>query len=140
MDGEDAVRTDFAEQHQFVTLNGSGTPVFSRWSYVARDPYAVTLAFRTARGNWIEWCFARDLLVGGLSEPTGLGDVRVRPDLAFEHEVLVIELESPDGYAVVETRRADVERFVVASHEVVPVGGESGFVDVDAFIAQITGV
>jgi hypothetical protein len=111
--------------------------VFSRWTYVARDPYVVTLAFRTQRGHWIEWCFARDLLAEGLREPAGLGDVRVRPDLAAEDDVLVIELESPDGYAIVEMRRADVERFVDATAGVVAFGTESELVDVDAFIAQI---
>jgi hypothetical protein len=131
------VRTDVVEQHQFVTLNGCGTPVFSRWSYVAGDPYVVNLAFRTERGRWIEWAFARDLLVEGLEEPAGLGDVRVRPDLAFEDELLVIELESPDGYAIVEMRREDVERFADATREVVALGTESELIDMDAFIAQI---
>ncbi|GHF67403.1 hypothetical protein FHX82_003713 [Amycolatopsis bartoniae] len=134
------MRTDHVEQHQFVTLNGCRTPVFSRWSYVAREPYVVTLAFRTERGRWIEWSFARDLLVDGLREPAGLGDVRVRPDLAYEHQLMVIELESPDGYAVVEMRREDVERFVESTCGVVPVGAESGLLDVDGFIAQVMNV
>lgn len=131
------MRTDVVEQHQFVTLNGCGTPVFSRWSYLAGDPYVVNLAFRTERGRWIEWSFARDLLVTGLMEPAGLGDVRVRPDLAFEDDLLVIELESPDGYAIVEIRRADVARFVDATCEIVALGTESELIDIDAFIAQI---
>jgi hypothetical protein len=131
------VHTNVVEQHQFVTLNECATPVFSRWSYAARDPYVVTLAFRTRRGHWIEWCFARDLLAEGLREPAGLGDVRVRPDLASEDDVLVIELESPDGYAIVEMRRAEVERFVDATAQVVAFGAESDLIDIDAFIAQI---
>lgn len=131
------MRTDVVEQHQFVTLNGCGTPVFSRWSYIAGDPYVVNLAFRAERDHWIEWSFARDLLAAGLLEPAGLGDVRVRPDLAFEDELLVIELESPDGYAIVEMRRADVERFVDATCEIVALGAESELIDIDAFIAQI---
>lgn len=131
------MRTDVVEQHQFVTLNGCGTPVFSRWSYLAGDPYVVNLAFRAERGQWIEWSFARDLLAAGLLEPAGLGDVRVRPDLAFEDELLVIELESPDGYAIVELRRADVERFLDATCEIVALGAESELIDIDAFIAQI---
>lgn len=131
------MRTDVVEQRQFVTLNGCGTPVFSRWTYLAGDPYVVNLAFRGDRGHWIEWAFARDLLVGGLVEPTGLGDVRVRPDLAFPDELLVIELESPDGYAIVEMPREDVEQFVAATRAIVPLGAESELLDIDAFIAQI---
>ena len=128
---------DAVEQHQFVTLNGCGTPVFSRWSYVLRDPYAVALAFQAQRGQWIEWVFGRDLLLAGLSEPAGLGDVRVRPDLSFEEDLFVIELESPDGYAVVEMHRVDVESFLAATAEAVPVGTESEHVDVDRFIAEV---
>ncbi|TNC22216.1 SsgA family sporulation/cell division regulator [Amycolatopsis alkalitolerans] len=134
------MRTDVVEQHQFVTLNGCGTPVFSRWSYIAGDPYVVMLAFRTDRGRWIEWSFGRDLLIEGLVEPAGLGDVRVRPDLAFERDLLVIELESPDGYAVVEMRRRDVEKFVDATCQVVAPGTESELLDIDAFIARISKV
>jgi hypothetical protein len=51
--------------------------------------------------------------------------------------VLVIELESPDGYAIVEMRRAEVERFVDATAQVVAFGAESDLIDIDAFIAQI---
>ncbi|HVW44759.1 MAG TPA: SsgA family sporulation/cell division regulator [Amycolatopsis sp.] len=129
---------DVVEQHQFVTLNGCATPVFSRWSYVARDPYAVALSFRAQRGQWIDWVFARDLLIAGLSEPVGLGDVRVRPDLSFEEGLFVVELESPDGYAVVEMRRADVESFLEATAARVPLGAESEHLDVDGFIAAVS--
>jgi hypothetical protein len=129
-----------ADQHQFVTLNGCVTPVFSRWTYSAREPYLVKLAFRTERGRWIDWVFARDLLVEGLEAPTGLGDVRVRPDLAAEHSLMVIELESPDGFAVVEMRREDMVRFVEITCEMVPLGTEGELLDIDGFIAQVIGV
>lgn len=131
------MRTDVVEQHQFVTLNGCGTPVFSRWTYLAGDPYVVNLSFRTDRGRWIEWSFARDLVVEGLGRPAGLGDVRVRPDFEFPDEVLVIELESPDGYALVEMCRTDAEGFVEDTRDLVPLGAESDLLDIDAFIAQI---
>ncbi|HVV13386.1 SsgA family sporulation/cell division regulator [Amycolatopsis sp.] len=134
------MHTDVVEQHQFVTLNGCRTPVFARWCYTPSDPYVVTLAFRAEQGRWIEWSFARDLLAEGLSEPAGLGDVRVRPDLAFADDVLIIELESPDGYAIVELGREEVEDFVDASARAVPFGTESGLLDIDGFIAQVTGV
>ncbi|HKS45894.1 MAG TPA: SsgA family sporulation/cell division regulator [Amycolatopsis sp.] len=109
-------------------------PVFSRWSYEESDPYAITLAFRGDRGQWVKWSFGRDLVINGLIEPAGLGDVRVHPDLA-ESDLLMIELESPHGYAVVEMAREDAERFVTATLEAVPLGAEK--VDVDAFIAEI---
>jgi hypothetical protein len=134
------VNTEPVSQSQFVTLNGLGAPVLSRLSYVGTEPFAVNLAFRTERGRWVEWTFARELLVTGLSEPAGLGDVRVRPDLAADEDLLILEIESPDGYALVEIEREDVERFLDASAEVVPIGAESEHFDVDAFIDEITNV
>ena len=61
------MHTDAVHQSQFVLLNESTTPVLSRLSYHADEPFAVTVAFRTERGRWIEWTFARDLLVSGLA-------------------------------------------------------------------------
>ncbi|HKS47354.1 MAG TPA: SsgA family sporulation/cell division regulator [Amycolatopsis sp.] len=134
------MNTDAVTQSQFVSLNGSAQPVLSRLSYLGGEPFAVNIAFRTDRGRWVEWTFSRDLLVTGLSEPAGIGDVRVRPDLAADESILILEIESPDGYALVEIEREDVERFVAATSEVVPFGAESDSFDIDAFIAEITSV
>lgn len=134
------MNTDAVNQNQFVTLNGSPVPVLSRLSYVGSEPFAVNLAFRTERGRWVEWTFARELLVSGLSARAGIGDVRVRPDLSTDEGLLLLEIESPDGYALVEMEREDIERFLDASAEVIPIGAESSFFDVDAFIAEITNV
>lgn len=134
------VNSDAVTQSQFVSLNGSTAPVLSRLSYVVSEPFAVTIAFHAACGRWVDWTFARDLLVDGLSEPTGIGDVRVHPDLAADEDVLVLEIESPDGYALVEIERDDVERFLAASVEAVPLGTESDHFDIDAFIDEITNV
>ncbi|GAA3811610.1 MULTISPECIES: SsgA family sporulation/cell division regulator [Amycolatopsis] len=134
------MNTDTVTQSQFVSLNGSSAPVLSRLSYVASEPFAVNIAFRTERGRWVEWTFARELLVTGLREPSGIGDVRVRPDLSTDEGILILEIESPDGYALVEIEREDVERFLDAATELVPLGTESDRFDVDAFIDEITNV
>ncbi|MFF5991427.1 SsgA family sporulation/cell division regulator [Prauserella flavalba] len=129
---------DAVHQSQFVYLNGCGTPLLSRLSYAADEPFTVALAFRIEPGEWVEWEFARDLLLDGITEPTGIGDVRVRPDLATHEDYLVLELESPDGYAVVEIDIEDVRRFTEATVEIVPPGTESGHLDLDALIAHLT--
>ncbi|NIH86038.1 SsgA family sporulation/cell division regulator [Amycolatopsis granulosa] len=134
------MNTDTVTQSQFVSLNGSSAPVLSRLSYVASEPFAVNIAFRTEHGRWVEWTFARELLVTGLRERSGIGDVRVRPDLSTDEGILILEIESPDGYALVEMEREDVERFLDAATELVPVGAESDHFDVDAFIDEITNV
>ncbi|GAB3587992.1 SsgA family sporulation/cell division regulator [Amycolatopsis endophytica] len=134
------MHAEMVEEHQFVSLGGYEIPVFSRWSYTTADPYAVTLSFRADRGQWVEWCFARDLLVAGLNGPSGHGDVRIRPSVSDDPDQLLMELESPDGYAVVEFGREAAARFVASTHALVPLGEESALVDVDGFIAEITKV
>lgn len=134
------MHTDAVHQSQFVLLNESTTPVLSRLSFHADEPFAVTVAFRTERGRWVEWTFARDLLVTGMTEPAGLGDVRVRPDLSEDEAMLTLEIESPDGYASFELEREDVETFVGATLELVPLGSESEYFDVEGLIEEISNV
>jgi hypothetical protein len=135
-----AVHTDAVHQSQFVLFNDSITPVLSRISFHVDEPFAVTVAFRTERGRWIEWTFARDLLVTGLTEPSGLGDVRVRPDLSEDEAMLTLEIESPDGYASFQLERDDVQSFIDSTFELVPLGAESEHFDVDALIDEISNV
>ncbi|RJQ76346.1 SsgA family sporulation/cell division regulator [Amycolatopsis panacis] len=134
------MHTDAIHQTQFVLLNESTTPVLSRLSFHAGEPFAVTVAFRTERGRWIEWTFARDLLATGLTEPAGLGDVRIRPDLSADEELLTLEIESPDGYAAFELEREDVRSFLESSYELVPLGAESEHFDVNGLIEEISNV
>ncbi|WP_328446238.1 MULTISPECIES: SsgA family sporulation/cell division regulator [unclassified Amycolatopsis] len=134
------MHTEAVHQSQFVVLNESTTPVLSRLSYHAEEPFAVTVAFRTERGRWIEWTFARELLVEGLDEPAGLGDVRVRPDLSEDEDFLTLEIESPDGYASFELEIEDVRTFLDASYELVPLGEEGAYFDVDGLIEEISNV
>jgi hypothetical protein len=134
------VHTDAIYQSQFVLLNDSTTPVLSRFSFHIDEPFAVSVAFRTEGGRWIEWTFARDLLVTGLTVPSGIGDVRMRPDLSEDETLLTVEIESPDGYAAFELELEDVETFVNATLELVPLGAESEYFDVDGLIDEITNV
>jgi len=134
------VHTDAIHQSQFVLLNNSSTPVLSRLSFHAGEPFAVTVSFRTERGRWVEWTFARELLVTGLTDPAGLGDVRVRPDLSEDEAMLTLEIESPDGYASFELEREDVETFLESTYDLVPLGSESEHFDVEALIEEISNV
>jgi len=134
------VHTDAIHQSQFVLLNNSSTPVLSRLSFHVDEPYAVTVAFRTERGRWVEWTFARELLATGLTDPAGIGDVRVRPDLSEDEAMLTLEIESPDGYASFELEREDVESFLGSTFELVQLGCESEYFDIEALIEEISNV
>lgn len=136
---ERAVDNNAVHQNQFVHLSGCETPVLSRLTYAPSAPFTVALAFRVEPGEWVEWEFSRDLLIAGMHAPAGIGDIRIRPDLAPPDDgVLVIELESPDGYAVVEIDKGDVKTFLDATLALVPLGYESDWLDIDAVIANLT--
>lgn len=108
--------------------------------YDARDPYAVTATFSTDYYE-VVWTFARDLLLRGLTDPSGEGDVHVWPCLdARGRSVVIIELSSPDGELSVQAPTADVTRFINRTLARVPVGTESEHIDVDQLIGQLLAV
>lgn len=122
---------------ELVGPNGGVTPVRSELIYDPQDPYAVTAVFLAGESQ-VSWTFGGDLLRDGLTEPTGDGDVHVWPCLdADGRAVVIIELCSPDGEALVQARTPDVLAFVERMNATVPPGTESTLVDVDAAIAAI---
>lgn len=125
---------------ELVALYDGTTPVRSRWSYRADQPFTVTAAFQTDRDRWVEWVFSRELLVAGLDEAAGVGDVRFRPIEERGLHMLVVEIESPEGYALLELDHSAVDDFLDATEEMVPLGREDEHFDVDALIAELTRV
>jgi hypothetical protein len=127
---------------QLVTLElidaaGGATPLDTELAYDPRDPFAVSATFNTIAGD-VRWTFGRDLLIGGLYEPTGDGDVHVWPCLDNEGEpVVIIELCSPDGEALVQVRTTEITAFVERMTAAVAPGAEADYTDVDAAIAAI---
>jgi hypothetical protein len=115
-------------------------PVRSRWTYVASQPFTITVAFQTDDDVWVEWMFARDLLVNGLVGAAGIGDVRLRPRRTHARTALQLEISSPDGHALLEFDRESVQRFLEATLNIVPLGAESDHFDVDGLIDEITNV
>ena len=125
---------------ELVALYDGSTPVRSRWSYRADQPFTVTAAFQTERDRWVEWAFSRDLLVEGVCGPAGVGDVRLHPETDNGLTLLIVEIESPEGYAELELDHAGVSSFLAATEEVVPIGEESDHFDVDGLIDELTRV
>ena len=107
------------------------------FSYDPADPYAVTMKLE-ARSGSVTWTFARELLADGVFHPAGDGDVQVWPCLSNNGEaVVIVELCSPDGTALLQTDSRAVQRFVSAIYEAVPEGTESSHVSIDALLAQL---
>jgi hypothetical protein len=101
------------------------------------DPYAVAMHLEAKSGT-VVWTFARELLADGLYVPTGNGDVQVWPCLSNTGEaVVIIELCSPDGLALLQAPSRTVHDFVVRTYEVVPEGDESVHLEMDTLISQL---
>ena len=104
---------------------------------LASSAYAVTMVLTGAAGP-VVWVFGRDLLLGGLGEPTGDGDVHVWPSLdGLGRAVVLVELCPPSGAALVQLRSTELARFVDRMVELVAPGNESDHLDVDAGIAAL---
>jgi Streptomyces sporulation and cell division protein, SsgA len=125
---------------ELVALADDTTPVRSRWTYDADEPFTIAVAFLSEDDVWVQWVFARDLLVNGLSGSAGIGDVRLRPRRTNGRTALQLEIESPDGHALLELDRESVQRFLEATTKIVPLGEESDYFDVDGLIDEITNV
>jgi hypothetical protein len=120
-----------------IDASGASTPIEAELHYDPRDPYAVTTVFMTGHSQ-VRWTFGRELLSAGMYEPSGDGDVHVWPCLdADGHAVVIIELCSPDGEALVQARSGDLSSFVDRMHKAVSPGSESDHIDVDAAILAI---
>jgi hypothetical protein len=124
-------------QARLVATHGGSMAMTVTLQYDSRDPYAVSATMETASLR-ITWTFARDLLAGGLVEPTGDGDVHLWPCLdGHGHLVLALELCSASGDALVELPTETVSAFVEETFAAVPAGTESGHLDLDALLVEL---
>jgi hypothetical protein len=122
---------------ELIDPTGSVTPIDAELHYDPRDPFAVTTVFMTGASQ-VRWTFGRDLLCEGLYEPAGDGDVHVWPCLDSDgRAVVIIELCSPDGEALVQAKTGDLSTFVDRMSNAVEPGTESDHLDVDAAISAI---
>jgi len=122
---------------ELIDSTGASTPLEAELQYDPRDPYAVTTVFMTGRSQ-VRWTFGRDLLAAGLYEPSGDGDVHVWLCLdADGHAVVIVELCSPDGEALVQAKTGDLSAFVERMTKAVQPGTESDYLDLDAAITAI---
>jgi len=122
---------------EFIDLEGVSTPVEAEISYDAADPFAVSILFKVEPAG-VRWTFARDLLVEGSYEPTGDGDIHVWPCLSADGgAVVIVELESPSGGAMVQINSRDMSAFIARMLTVVPLGTESELLDFEAELSEL---
>lgn len=103
----------------------------------AADPLAVRLHFppeASLDGTDVIWTFGRELLDDGLREPTGEGDVHVRPCLS-DLGSTVVELRSPEGVAVLEIPSGELRSFLGRTYASAPAHGAHP--DIDSALAAL---
>jgi hypothetical protein len=118
-----------------VDLAGTTRQLGASFAYDAEDPFAITMTFHTRAGD-VPWVFHRELLLGGLTNPVGEGDVHIWPSIDINgRAVVVIELNSNSGSFVAHAQTAEVYSFLMATMSVVPLGAE--VIDVEAMIDSL---
>jgi hypothetical protein len=126
-----------SRSHIFELRCASGAVcVAALLEYTQDEPYAVTAAFRTGTSDTVRWDFARDLLIEGLIEEAGAGDIVVAP-CDDDPSTIMIELRSPDGTALLAADAADLAEFLTATYAVVAVGAEDLTSAIDTELAAL---
>lgn len=110
-----------------------------RLSWHRDDPLAVSLTLTAEpdhpslpQGSWV---ILRDFLRYGLDEPTGDGEVRIRPDHQLDR--VWFELDRPGRAACVSVPRPLVAEFLDRTAEAVPFGEERSDEAIDALLTRL---
>lgn len=122
-----------------VDACGNAHTLEAAFGYDAKDPYAVTLTFYVP-GDSVVWTFGRELLLSGLHDPAGDGDVHVWPEGDLDGSpatAVMIELCSPDGHLLALVNGNDVRRFLNRTYALVPVGHEAKSLDLDGLLTLL---
>jgi hypothetical protein len=121
--------------------SGRGRTTMLRLSWHREDPLAVVLLLTSnpdhpalPRGRWV---VLRDFLRYGLEEPTGDGEVRIRPDDVRDR--VWFELARPGRAACVSVPRAVVRDFLDRTEDAVPTGEERSADAIDALLGRLLG-
>lgn len=121
--------------------SGRGRITVLRLLWREADPLAVELLLTAQpdhpalpRGRWV---VLRDFLRYGLEEPTGDGEVRIRPDERLDR--VWFDLARPGRAACVSVPREVARDFLARTEQRVPCGGEDSDEAVDALLAHLLG-
>jgi len=124
---------------QVLDAWGRSVHITAELGYDAADPWAVLITFRGSSGRSTEpvtWAVGRDLLLQGLTDPAGEGDVQLFPSVDENgRAAVVLELRSPDGRLVAQMRSSELYRFLRHTFAVVPLGTER--VDLDRLVEEL---
>ncbi|WP_210587678.1 SsgA family sporulation/cell division regulator [Streptomyces sp. GESEQ-35] len=120
-----------------VSLNES-LPLQARFSYDESLPLEVRVEFSNATGGVVAWALSRDLLIAGLHQPSGHGDVRIWPPCRrHDGHSLWVLLQGRIGAALLEIRVAPLHAWLVRTLRSVPFGTEGLSMDWDESFERV---
>ena len=125
---------------QVLDAWGRTVDLSASFGYDPSDPWAVWITFRGASGRSTEpvrWAVGRDLLLQGITDPAGEGDIQLFPSVDENgRAAVVMELRSPDGRLVTQMCSSELYRFLTRTLALVPVGTEQ--IDLDQLVDELT--
>ncbi|WP_175411379.1 SsgA family sporulation/cell division regulator [Streptomyces sp. TRM64462] len=107
--------------------------------YETRDPFAVRMTFHLPGDAPVTWTFGRELLVDGINEPAGEGDVRIEPACPDELSDVSIRLRVGVDQAVFRASAPPLVAFLDRTDRLVPLGQESTLGDFDDDLDEALG-
>jgi hypothetical protein len=110
-------------------------------AYDPADPYAVRLTFTLPDDPPVTWVFGRELLLDGITRPSGEGDVRLVPVPGVDEGFMdvCIELHSHDGMALLRSPAIPLISFLGRTDRALPMGQEHTAADLDRQLELILG-
>lgn len=119
--------------------SGRGRTTVLQLGWRREDPLAVSVLLiaqpdhpALPRGRWV---VLRDFLRYGMEEPTGDGDVRIRPD--HRRGCVWFELLRGARPCAVSMSRQRLEEFLSATERIVPAGEERSDLAIEALIERL---
>ncbi|MGK4581053.1 SsgA family sporulation/cell division regulator [Kitasatospora sp. HPMI-4] len=100
---------------------GPRFPLQVAFDYHTGDPVAVHLTFPVPGDTPVTWAVSRELLLAGLSAPSGTGDVHVRP---ARGGLVELHLHSAAGSAILLTETDALHAALLCTAQLVPFGAE----------------
>ncbi|MBC9714170.1 SsgA family sporulation/cell division regulator [Streptomyces sp. TRM66268-LWL] len=107
--------------------------------YWTRDPYAVRLTFHLPGDAPVTWAFSRELLVDGINNPCGEGDVHIAPHGSDPLCDALIRLQVGTDQALFKVSIAPLIAFLDRTDRLVPLGQERALADFDTHLDEALG-
>ncbi|MEU3370689.1 SsgA family sporulation/cell division regulator [Streptomyces sp. NPDC006711] len=108
-------------------------------TYEAADPYAVRMTFHLPGDAPVTWTFGRELLLDGINEPAGDGDVRIEPSEPDELCDVHIKLQVGADRALFRAGVAPLVAFLDRTDKLVPLGQEWALGEFDGHLEDALG-